>query len=97
MNIQDLIKQQNIIISLTGEQLSEFATQILNGARGIYEKVEQPEQYITRKQAAQMLDVDLSSLWRWDKQAYLQPVSIGGKRRYKLSDINRILEKGQAL
>ena len=92
MSLSDLIKEQNITISVTGEQLSEFATQILNGARGIYEKVEEPEKYLTRKQAAQMLDVDLSTLWRWNNEKYLQTVEIGGKRRYKLSDVERILK-----
>ena len=94
MSLQELIKEQNITISVTGEQLSEFAYQILNGARCIYEKVEEPEQYITRKQAAQMLNIDISSLWRWNREKYLCPVSVGGRRRYKLSDINRILQKG---
>jgi hypothetical protein len=91
MNLQEILMQQNIIVSLTGEQLNEFAEQILNGARAIYEKKEQPEQYLTRKQAAEKLDVDLSTLWRYDKQGYLCPVEIGEKRKYKLSDINRVL------
>ena len=94
MSLQDLIKEQNITISVTGEQLTEFAYQILNGARGIYEKKDEPEQYLTRKQTAEMLDIDLSSLWRWNRENYLCPVSVGGRRRYKLSDINRILQKG---
>ena len=95
MDIQTLLKNQNVTISVTGEQLSEFATQILDGARELYETKEQPEQYIPRKQTAQQLNVDLSTLWRWNREAYLRPVSIGGKRFYKLSDINRILGKGQ--
>ena len=41
---------------------------------------------------AKMLDVDKSTLWRWRKQGYLTPVEIGGKRRYKMSDVKRILE-----
>jgi hypothetical protein len=94
MNIQEILMRQNIIVSLTGEQLNDFANQILSGARAIYEIKEQPEEYLTRRQAAEMLDVDLSTLWRYDKQGYLCPVYIGGKRKYKLSDINRILGKG---
>jgi hypothetical protein len=93
--LQELLQQPNVTISITSEQLLQFANQLLNGAREIYEKVEEPEQYITRKQAAKMLDVDLSTLWRWDTQLdYLHPIDIGGKRKYKLSDINKIL-RGQ--
>jgi hypothetical protein len=93
--LQELLQQPNITISITSEQLLQFANQLLNGAREIYEKTEEPEQYITRKQAAKILDVDLSTLWRWDTQLdYLHPIDIGGKRKYKLSDINKIL-RGQ--
>ena len=91
MNLQELLQEQNITISVTDEQLAEFASQLLSGAKEIYETKEQPEQYLTRKQTAEMLDVDLSSLWRWNNEAYLQTVAVGGKRRYKLSDVVRIL------
>jgi predicted site-specific integrase-resolvase len=57
-----------------------------------YEKTEKPEQFLSRKQTAKMLDVDLSTLWRWDKEQYLLTIAIGGKRRYKLSDVERILK-----
>ena len=92
MSLSDLIKEQNITVSLTSRQLNEFANEILNGARLLYEKVEEPEQYLTRKQAAQALDIDLSSLWRWNRDKYLCPVQVGGKRLYKQSDINKILK-----
>jgi excisionase family DNA binding protein len=95
MNINEILTRQNIIISLTGEQLNDFANQILSGARSIYEKKEQSEHYLTRKQVAEMLDVDLSTLWRWNRENYLCAVEIGGKRKYKLSDVNKILRKGE--
>ena len=97
MEIQKLLENQNITVSLTGEQLNEFANQILSGARAIYEKVEEPERYITRKQAAEMLEITTTSLWRWKKENYLIPIEVGGKYKYRLSDINRILGKGTTL
>jgi hypothetical protein len=92
MEIQDLMLKQNIMLSLTSEQLEEFANQILNGARAIYEKKVQPEQYLTRKQTAEMLRVDLSTLWQWNNDNYLCAIEIGGKRRYRMSDVKKILE-----
>ena len=97
MEIQKLLENQNITISLTGEQLNEFANQILSGARAIYEKTEEPEQYITRKRAAEMLGVTNVTIWRWKKESYLVPIEVGGKYKYRLSDINRILGKGTTL
>jgi hypothetical protein len=52
----------------------------------------QPEQYLTRKQAAEMFDIYLSTLWRWRKQNYLVPLEVGGKCRYRMSDVKKILE-----
>ncbi|MDR1054874.1 MAG: helix-turn-helix domain-containing protein [Prevotellaceae bacterium] len=51
------------------------------------------EQYLSPDRAAELLDVTKPTLWRWDKNDYLKPVSIGGKRRYRYSDLKRILEK----
>jgi hypothetical protein len=44
---------------------------------------------------AEMLDVDLSTLWRWNNEKYLCAVEVGGKRKYKLSEVNKILRKGE--
>ena len=41
------------------------------------------------------INVDLSTLWRWDKAGYLKHVEIGGKRRYKMSEVKRILNGGR--
>ena len=51
------------------------------------------ETYPSRNKVAEILDVDLSTLHRWKKQSYLVPIEIGGKRRYRMSDVKRILEK----
>ena len=96
MNLYDLLQDNaSLNVTINAGQLIEVVDYAISKTKAEFEAKQEPEQYITRKIAAVMLNVDLSSLWRWDKQAYLQPVSIGGKRRYKLSDINRILEKGK--
>ena len=52
------------------------------------------ETHVSPKRTAEIFDVDLSTLYRWKKKGYLVPVEVGGKRRYKMSDINRILKEG---
>ena len=52
------------------------------------------ERLITPEQAADTLKVSKVTLWRWEKSGYLIPVSIGGKKRYRNSDIAKIIEKG---
>jgi hypothetical protein len=50
------------------------------------------ETYPSPAQVAKILDVDKSTLWRWWKQGYLVPIEVGGKRRYRMSDVKKILE-----
>ena len=47
---------------------------------------------MTREDAAKALNVTLSTLWRWAKMGYLNPVKIGTKVLYRASDIDRMLE-----
>lgn len=53
------------------------------------------ERLITPEQAADTLKVSKVTLWRWEKSGYLIPISIGGKKRYRNSDIAKIIEKGE--
>ena len=45
----------------------------------------------TRKQTIALLGVDSSTLRRWAKSGYLVPVEYGGQRRYRVADVQRIL------
>jgi hypothetical protein len=54
-------------------------------------KPEKEEQYLSPKQVCSMLDINNSTLWRWAQNNYLSPIKIGGKNRYKLSVIEKLL------
>ena len=49
------------------------------------------ESYLSTQKTAELLDCDVSTLWRWNKRNYLNHISVGGKRRYRMSDVKRIL------
>lgn len=93
MQINDFITNQNITVALTGEQLNGFASEILNGARAIYEKKEQQQsdRLVTIKEASERLNVSETTIWRYSRQGYLTQIKVGGKRFFRLS---QILEKG---
>jgi DNA-binding transcriptional MerR regulator len=38
-----------------------------------------------------MLGIHRSTLSRWEEKGYLVPLEIGGRRLYKMSDIQRLL------
>ena len=48
------------------------------------------ERYLTSKEVSRLLNVDASTLYRWDKNNYLKPVKFGSKKRYRLSDIEKL-------
>lgn len=46
------------------------------------------ERFITREEAAKLLHVDYSTLWRWNKLSILCPNKVGPRRvMYKYSDV----------
>ena len=84
----------NITVAITLEDLRRFHQEVIADTKKELEAQiaeDRGERYLSIKQVCEMLDVDPSSLWRWRKRRYLVPAEIGGKRRYKMSDIRRIL------
>lgn len=50
------------------------------------------ESYLTAKEAAAQLGVDVSTLWRWNKSGYLKKVKWGNAIRYRGSDVTKLME-----
>ena len=46
---------------------------------------------LTTNQVLERLAISRTTLWNWNKSGYFLPIEIGGKFRYKLSDVNAIL------
>lgn len=85
VKIGDLIEANEALVAKTKEQLEQIVTD------------QAAETYPSREKVAEMLDVDKSTLWRWAKRGLLVPIEIGGKRRYKMSDVRRMLNGRTAL
>jgi len=91
MSLYDVLSNTpSLNITINGGQLIECIDFAIAKTKKEFEAKQIPEEYLTRKKAAQTLDMSTSSLWRWDKQNYLKPIKVGGKVCYKLSDIERI-------
>jgi len=97
-NIYELTKVcPDINITLKAGELLEMAEYLVKLTR---KELEQQitdaniETYPSPEQVSKMLDIDKSTLWRWNKRGYLKPIELGGKRRYRMSDIKQILNGG---
>ena len=97
MSIQEIINSgTNVSITIGVNELKEFALSIIEHARRDLEQAvisDKAETYPSPKQVCDILGVDASTLWRWKKKGYLVPLEIGGKRRYKMSDVKKLLNK----
>ena len=98
-NVIDLARQYpDVNLTIKAGDLIEAVEYCVNKARTELEQLitdANTETYPSPDQVAKILDVDKSTLWRWRKQGYLLPIEVGGKRRYRMSDIKRILEGGK--
>lgn len=56
------------------------------------EPAQKEEVYLTAKETADKLGVDLSTLWRWHKSGYLKKIKIGNAIRYRQSDVLNLME-----
>lgn len=90
MNIAEILKNENgALLVVDAKDLKEFANTIAAETAERIER-EQADMQITPTQAANMLGVDRSTLWRWGRENYLVPVKVGAKCFYWLSDVKRI-------
>lgn len=97
MNIPEILNSRtNITISVSVNDLKEWHKTVIEDTKEKLENLilsEKAERYLSAKQVSEMLNVDLSTLWRWEQKEYLIPAKVGGKRRYKLSDVKSLLER----
>lgn len=83
IRLGDLIEANEMLIKRAKEELEQLITD------------QNTETYPTREKVMEILDVSAPTLWRWAKSGYLKPLNCGGKRRYRMSDVRRILEGGK--
>lgn len=92
----DAAKQcPEMIVSIKVGDLVEANNLLLEQARARLEQKiadASAETYLSKDKVCEMLDVSVTTLWRWEKVGYLVPLNFGGQKRYRKSDIEKILE-----
>ncbi|MGB2528213.1 helix-turn-helix domain-containing protein [Flagellimonas sp. SN16] len=86
--------QQLQFIGTTPEQLQKAITENVRGQLEELKKSFQPktpEEYLTRTQTAELLNINLSTLYLWTKKRILQSYGISGKVYYKRSEVESAL------
>ena len=79
-----------LLSNLSIEQLSQRLEQSLDKRINQHTNQQTNEnniELLSREEAAEFLKVDLSTLWRWTKNGYLNQYAIGRKIFYKKSEV----------
>jgi hypothetical protein len=99
MNLLEIINNPEIAGSLTlnvnAAQLKQFAEMCINEGRKENPAPATPEEYLTPRQVSDALHITLVTLWNWDKKQITNPLRIGNTKRYRRSDLEKILCKVQ--
>jgi DNA-binding transcriptional regulator YiaG len=96
MNITEILKNNpeivgNLTINVNAAELEEFAELCIEKGRQDKPTPINPEEYLTPAQFAETLQVSLVTLWSWDKKGITKPLKIGNAKRYRRSDLEKIL------
>lgn len=87
-------ENSNMLYVVRGAELKEFALDIINEV--LTKNTEKTKETLhSIDEVSKKFGVDRSTLWRWAKNGYLTPIRVGGKPRYKESDLTRLLEGGR--
>lgn len=79
-------------IQFSPEQLSELiGNHIAGHIQQIKDSIPHSEQLLTREQTADLLQVDLSTLWHWTRKGKLKSYGIGNRVYYKRTEIEASL------
>jgi len=87
-------ENRNIVVSISLADLIECNEALIRRAKAELEQQvtdAAAETYPSVAKVAEILDVNKTTLWRWAKSGYLVPIEVGGKRRYRMSDVQQIL------
>ena len=80
VSLNDLVEANQLLIDNTRKNLEQLITD------------SKAETYLSREKVREMLDVSETTLWRWHQRGYLKSIDVGGKRRYRMSDVKKIME-----
>ena len=96
LSFQDVLANgMATLVVMRAEDLKQTIVDCINETKRNMERdiaLNNSEVLLTTNQVIERLSISRTTLWHWVKKRYIIPVEIGGKQRYKLSDVNAILK-----
>lgn len=88
-------KEASIKLEVTGSDLLVFSNDLINRAKNelsLEISDARKERYLTKDEVKAICGVCDATLWHWNKKNYLNIIKIGNKVKYKMSDVQKILD-----
>ena len=96
LSFQDVLANgMATLVVMRAEDLKQTIVDCINETKRNMERdiaLNNSDVLLTTNQVIERLSISRTTLWHWVKKRYIIPVEIGGKQRYKLSDVNAILK-----
>ena len=102
-NIYELAQTfPNISVTIKLSELIEFGKLLIAETKREFEqqikeqqiKEQNTETYPDRAEVMEILGVSYATLWRYEKMGLLNRLPVGGRARYRMSDVKRFMERG---
>ncbi len=87
--------EQLQVTQFSGEELQKRFDKLENQLKDIQNNFEPktPIEFLTRQQTADLLQVDLSSIWNYTRKNILQSYGISGRVYYKRKEVEKAIVK----
>jgi len=90
MNYQDLLESgANVSVTVKLDDLKAIFKEVAGNLRPPKNEPP-PEEFLSRREVLSVLKIDSSTLWSWEKTGYIRSFPFGGRKRYKLADVEAI-------
>ena len=93
MNIKNIIEQErNVQIVVNAADLKELFLEWIKEKDSQIQAVKEEDQYLSPNETVSILRISKPTLWRWEKHGFLVPIKIAGKKYYRKSEVDALLQ-----
>jgi predicted DNA-binding transcriptional regulator AlpA len=90
MNYRDLLESGvNVSVTVKLDDLKAIFKEVAGNLKPARQEPP-PEEFLSRREVLSRLGIDSSTLWSWEKTGYIRSFPFGGRKRYKLADVEAI-------
>lgn len=96
IELPSMAKSSTVCYAVSHDDLIDFANAIIKKTQEAAEQESASqdiqEEYLTRKEVMSIMKRCDSTMTKWARTGYLEPVRIGGKYLYRKSDVEKLMK-----